>query len=135
MRRNSEWRSNFYNIFEKIKKNKDTVTFENILCNIYVYTNQTEASFASKMLATLNPNKPIWDSSVLSFLGLKPTGKTDSCKQDSSIEIYSQIEAWYAEYLKTEESRDNISIFDKTLPLYAWISDVKKIDYMLWIAG
>ena len=81
------------------------MTFENILCNIYISTDMTEASFASKMLATLNPDKSIWDSRVLKFLGLKPVGKSDSDRQDSIIEIYGKIEGWYKEYLRRQKRR------------------------------
>ena len=132
IRRDSNWREKYYEIFENNKTNKDDVTFENILCNIYVFTDKTEASFASKMLATINPEKPIWDSRVLSFLNLKPKGKNVGELQDSIIEIYAQIEEWYRVYLATDEARENISLFDKLLPQYSWISDVKKIDYLIW---
>lgn len=132
IRRNQEWRRKYYQIFEKNKAEKDEVTFENILCNIYVFTDTIEASFASKMLATLNPDKPIWDSRVLNFLGLKPTGKSDSNRQDSTIEIYGKIEEWYRKYLSTAEAEENIRIFDEMLPGYSWISNVKKIDYIIW---
>lgn len=131
VRRNQDWRKKYYEIFERSKAEKDEVTFENILCNIYVFTDKTEASFASKMLATLNPDKPIWDSRVLSFLGLKPTGKSDSDRQDSIIEVYGKIEDWYKKYLNTSEAKANIRIFNEMLPCYSWISDVKKIDYII----
>lgn len=132
IRRNQTWREKYYQILEKNKTRKEEVTFENLFCNIYVFTDMTEASFASKMLATLNPDKPIWDSRVLRFLGLKPTGKNDSDKQDSIIEIYGKIEDWYEEYLKTAEAKENIRTFDEMLPDYSWISNVKKIDYIIW---
>lgn len=132
IRRDSKWREKYYEIFENNKTNKDEVTFENILCNIYVFTDKTEASLASKMLATINPEKPIWDSRVLSFLNLKPKGKNVIELQDSMIEIYAQIEEWYRVYLATDEARENISLFDRLFPQYSWISDVKKIDYLIW---
>ena len=132
VRRNQDWRKKYYEIFERNKAKKEEVTFENILCNIYVFTDRTEASFASKLLATLNPDKPIWDSRVLNFLGLKPTGKSASDRQDSIIEVYGKIENWYKKYLITTEAKENIRIFDEMLPCYSWISDVKKIDYIIW---
>ncbi len=135
VRRNEKWRKKYYEIFEKNKARKDEVTFENILCNIYVFTDTTEASFASKMLATLNPDKPIWDSRVLDFLGFKPIGKGDSDRQDSMIEIYRKMEDWYRKYLHTAEAEENIRVFDEMLPEYAWISDTKKIDYIIWGTG
>ena len=36
------------------------------------------------------------------------------------------------EYLKTDEALENIAEFDRWLPSYAWITDVKKIDYLRW---
>lgn len=83
------------------------------------------------MIALQNPDKPIWDSRVLSFLGLKPTGKSDSDRQDSIIEVYGKIEDWYKKYLNTSEAKANIRIFNEMLPCYSWISDVKKIDYII----
>lgn len=140
VRRNAEWRENYYQIFESNKARTNTartntVTFENILCNIYVYTDKTEASFASKMLATLNPDMPIWDSKVLNILGLQLIGDSASEKQDCAIKLYDEIVAWYHEYLSTNEAKKNIELFDRFLPEYTWLTEVKKIDYMLWSLG
>ena len=38
----------------------------------------------------------------------------------------------YADYLQTEESKINIAVFDKILSSHKGISDVKKIDCLLW---
>ena len=48
------------------------------------------------------------------------------------IEIYAQIEEWYRVYLATDEARENICLFDRLFPQYSWISDVKKIEYLIW---
>ena len=45
---------------------------------------------------------------------------------------YDQIVNWYADYLTTDEAGENISEFDRLLPEYAWVSDTKKIDCLLW---
>lgn len=48
----------------------DFMLFEEILRELYDLTNgRIEASFSSKMYATLYPEKPIWDQFVLKFLG------------------------------------------------------------------
>ena len=46
--------------------------------------------------------------------------------------LYDQIVSWYADYLTTDEARENIIEFDRLLPEYAWVSDTKKIDCLLW---
>lgn len=39
---------------------------------------------------------------------------------------------WYGEYIGSLNGRQCIKQFDEVLPGYAWISDVKKLDYYLW---
>ena len=130
IRRNAEWQEEYYKLFERAKK--DHYTFDDVISILYVRTGNIEASFASKMIATIDPEKPIWDQYVLQNLGLKLKGKIPREKIGNAVEVYHQIEDWYAEYLKTDEARKNIAGFDRQLPSYAWITDVKKIDYLLW---
>jgi hypothetical protein len=42
------------------------------------------------------------------------------------------MRSWYADFLQTENGKDCIAEFDRTLPGYVWMSDVKKIDFYLW---
>ena len=99
---------------------------------LYEATGNVEASFSSKLIATLDPDKPIWDQYVLQNLGLELKGKTPREKVNQAILIYEQIEKWYQEYLATEEAQENIAEFDRWLPSYSWIPAIKKIDYLLW---
>ena len=78
VRRDAAWLEQFYAYMNKNKNNKD-ITFAEILrylSNIEHTARKTaknptgkiksvEASFASKMLATINQDHPIWDSQVL----------------------------------------------------------------------
>ena len=84
------------------------------------------------MLATIDASKPIWDQYVLQNLGLVLTGKTKEEKLQEAVRLYDSIVAWYEEYLKTDEANENIKVFDRLLPDYAWISNTKKIDCLLW---
>ncbi len=87
------------------------------------------------MLATINPEMPIWDSKVLNCLGLENAWNSRHTVENA-INIYNQILEWYKEYLKTEEAKHNIKVFDTWFPEYSKkISDVKKIDYILWCLG
>ena len=76
--------------------------------------------------------KPIWDQYVMQNLGLELKGKTPRERVINATEIYHQIEDWYKQYLLTDEAKENIAVFDQMLPGYTWISDVKKIDCLLW---
>ena len=55
IRRNAEWRAAYYGLFEEIKNSNPT--FEQIIRTLYRDTGNIEASFSSKMLATVDVNK------------------------------------------------------------------------------
>lgn len=131
VRRNEDWQKEYYAIFTEAKKNPENYTFERILKNLYEKTNKVEASFSSKMLATINPSKPIWDQYVLKNLGLQLKGQGKE-RLEKAVELYSKIENWYNSYLNSSEGKENIRVFDLMLPDYALISNIKKIDCLLW---
>lgn len=106
--------------------------FEPVLHRLYGKTGFVEASFASKLVAVVDPNKPILDSKVLAYLGLRIGGSSSERKLSSAIRAYDSIFEWYSTYLTRPESTENIKLFDSLLPGYAWMSNVKKIDFFLW---
>ncbi|QTE67654.1 hypothetical protein JNO48_10665 [Clostridiales bacterium] len=130
IRRNEKWRRKYYCLFEEAKE--EGYTFADIIRTLYAETGNVEASFSSKMIASIDPNKPIWDQYVLQNLGFELKGKTVEERLENAVIIYRQIEQWYSDYLLTEEASHNIATFDKCLPSYTWLTEVKKIDYLLW---
>ena len=86
----------------------------------------------SKMLATVDVNKPIWDRYVASNLCLNLKGKTKDEQLECAIGLYNQMICWYEDFVKTENGKECIAEFNKILPDYVWMSDVKKIDFYLW---
>ena len=130
IRRNAEWRAAYYGLFEEIKNSSPT--FEQIIRALYRDTGNIEASFSSKMLATVDVNKPIWDRYVAGNLCLNLKGKTKDEQLECAINLYNQMACWYEDFVKTENGIECIAEFNKILPNYAWMSDVKKIDFYLW---
>ncbi len=130
VRRNAEWRESYYKLFERAKK--EHCSFADAIGLLYVETGNVEASFSSKMIATINPEMPIWDQYVLKNLGLVLNGKEPRERIGNAIQIYDQICGWYQDYLMTDDARENIAEFDRWLPSYTWIGNIKKIDYLLW---
>ena len=130
VRRTAEWRTGYYKLLEQAKKQH--YVFANEIGCLYVETGNIEASFSSKMIATIDSDKPIWDQYVLQNMGLELKGKNPRERVENAILIYDRIERWYKDYLTTEEARKNIKEFDRWLPSYSWIPDIKKIDYLLW---
>lgn len=129
IRRNESWRNQYYKLFERGKH--ETLSFSKIINELYEKTGNVEPSFSSKMYATINVDKPIWDQYVLKNLGLKLTGEGEF-KLNNAINLYSQIEAWYQDFLNTPHCKECIDAFDEALPSYKWISSTKKIDCFLW---
>ncbi len=130
IRRNEEWRRAYYTLFSKAQHG--SYTFERIITELYSLTRNVEASFSSKMLATIDSTKPIWDRYVLLNLGLQLAGKTQEEKLQNAVLLYEKIGKWYERYLMTDEAKENIKEFDRLHPEYAWVSDTKKIDCLLW---
>ena len=130
VRRNETWRKVYYEHFESVKNS--TPTFASIITYLYEYTGNIEPSFSSKMLATIQPEKPIWDRYVVQNLNIQLTGTTKEEKLKNAIMLYAEMEKWYAHFLKTEKGKECIAEFDRVLPDYKGISQIKKIDSILW---
>ena len=130
VRRNAEWRKTYSDLFETSKNS--TPSFESIIRTMYEATGNIEASFSSKMLATINSEMPIWDRYVVQNLCLEMRGKTKEDQLKCAVDLYNKMISWYEGFLQTENGRDCIAEFDLVLPGYVWMSDVKKIDFYLW---
>lgn len=130
VRRNEEWRKIYYEHFENVKDG--IPTFATILTHLYKHTGNVEPSFSSKMLATIFPDKPIWDRYVLQNLNLELIGSTKEERLANAITLYSDIENWYANFLHTNKAKECIEAFDRIMPDYKHISNIKKIDFILW---
>ena len=63
VRKNAAWRSAFYDLFEASKA--DGIDFQAALRRLHDRTGTVEASFSSKLVATLDPGRPVIDAFVL----------------------------------------------------------------------
>lgn len=135
VRRNAEWREKYFNLFEKCKK-RENLSFGFVLEELYFETGRVEASFASKMLASLNDKMPIWDSQVLNRMGIVPSKKGGQQKIDETKALYDSVVDWY-ENLRADKDKyeEYVSSFDNRFPDYIFISPTKKIDFILWAMG
>lgn len=131
VRRNKDWQRAYYTYFETNKLCKD-ISFKEILYHLYQTTGRIEHSFSSKMLATINPNMPIWDKYVLNHIGLKLGGKSKVQQLENRVQLYDKIILWYKNYLETNEAKEAIGQFDSIMPHYKWLTPIKKIDYLIW---
>ena len=89
VRRNAEWRKTYYDLFETVKDSDPS--FKSIIKTMYDATGNIEASFSSKMLATINPDMPIWDRYVVQNLCLNIKGKTKEDQLKCAVDLYDQM--------------------------------------------
>jgi len=129
-RRRSDWYDAYYKYLEQSKTLP--TSFSQALDHIYQATGRYEPSFASKLVATLNPYKPVWDMHVLSNLGRKSPGYYSRTKMQDAKESYEYIENWYQSFLASEECSQWVRLFDEHVPDHHKITDLKKVDFILW---
>ena len=143
--------SNFFAIMEQFRKG-GIPTYRETLEKIYEETGEVHYSFSSKLLHTLNPESPILDSIVMNWLGYsiqnkktiykgKKTAKQieEKEKQDAKNRIdyycavYDDVCSEYKKHLQnTPKIRLALSRFNEVYPQFKNISDVKKLDTLLW---
>jgi hypothetical protein len=123
----------YYGFMEK-HKNDEELTFEALLNHLYKKAESVEASFASKLLSMINPDKPVLDSRVLENLGIKRSRGSDSKERiKCSIAAYTAICEWYENHFQSGEATKWIKLFDEHhSEAQDTITDVKKIDLILW---
>jgi len=119
-----------YYFFMEANKNKEP-NFERTLLYLYNELGRVEASFSSKLIATINPDLPIWDSIVLKNLNFISPKYYSKNRIKETINLYEKIVQWYQNFISAEHGKNIIEIFNKNYP-EAKITDTKKIDFVLW---
>jgi hypothetical protein len=130
IRRNEQFLEVYYSFLQR-NKNKNP-SFIEVLNKLYKF-GKLEASFASKLLATIDPKLPIWDKYVLEHFRLNPPSrllpKEERIKQANNV--YEDLKKSYRELLNKEESKLVIKLFNEYYPDNK-ITSIKKIDFIIW---
>lgn len=130
VRRNAEWRKSYFELLA-YTANQSHPTFRNVILAIQNKTSRIEASFASKLIATVNPNLPVIDRFVVKNIGLKLPNYNNSSRIDLLVNLYEQLTTQFEHYLLSPEGETLTSEFDKFYPNAA-ITNIKKLDLVLW---
>jgi len=136
--RSKGWYKKYYDYFDSVKNNKK-INFDTIID--YLYDNLpkmkngnkiVEASFASKMLATINPEMPILDSKVLTNMRLNKEGANPKDRLRKAKIVYAEICRRYTNFYKTSEYKIAENLFNQSFPDYTWVSKAKKVDWFMY---
>jgi hypothetical protein len=129
VRRNSKWQAQYYEMLQKHKNSN--VTFSEVLRTIHKNTGRYEASFASKLVATIHPSQPVIDGFVLKNAGLTlPYPKTKN-RESRIVEVHAQLLVKLKEFLKEENGKYLVNKFKTEFPSAA-ITQIKMVDLVLW---
>jgi hypothetical protein len=129
IRRNKEWRDKYYLFFENHKI--IGVSFSQALKEIFKQTGRIEASFSSKLVATIHPEKPIIDKFVLKNTGLHLPYYSAQNKLQKIVEIYQELENKYHEFLESENGKYLVEKFKNKYPKIE-LTNLKMVDLILW---
>jgi hypothetical protein len=136
VRRGTLWRDAFYEMFEqaKISSAAAPALFADLVDRMADTTGRIEASFCSKLVATLDPSAPVLDSIVSAFLGRfgMPTRGPDV---PGAVAYYEQLCVVLGELSHGRVSRKWTTTFDTMfgqLPGATEIHSMKKLDFLIW---
>ena len=131
VRRQKDFRDALFGYLEYNKNKK--VSFKQSLLFFNKKFQRLEPSFSSKIVATINPNLPIWDTEVLARLNITvPNYNLDrEIRSRRMTRIYEKIVGWYSKFLNTKQAETMIETFNKKIGILD-ITPIKKIDFILW---
>lgn len=132
LRRNDLFRNKYFELLDSLRDKE--VEYEEIVRAIYDFSGRVEASFSSKLLATVNDRKPIWDVYVLKNLNVHiPKHYRGERKLNAYLSAYQEIEKWYEISMLSPEGNRMVEFFNERFPEYKnSISNEKKVDFVLW---
>jgi hypothetical protein len=124
----------YFDILERFKGQRNISMAEvlaAVLEELQIKTGRIETSFASKLLATLNPDLPIIDSIVLGNMGLRLPAHNVPNRKEKVIEIYLELTTRLNEMIQDERFNVLKRRFTSAYPDYSF-TDLKILDLMIW---
>lgn len=125
----------FFELLDQKQTNLETILSELYEIPTSKGKKTIQFSFATKLLHTINGNKPIFDSGVSRVTNIRPTG-SGKAKIHSCIEKYDFLEKLYLDMLQNERITNIISEFRLTFKVDdEMMSDTKVLDFIMWSLG
>lgn len=132
VRRNPVWQQHYYTIMQEMRQKGPDILFAEVLDRIHYLTGRYEASFASKLVATIDPTKPVIDKHVLANLGLRLPGYAHrETRRDRIVEFYEQLNNSMRQILDSELGGFITNQFTKMHGDLSF-TEIKMLDFVLW---
>ena len=129
-----QYRDSFFSLFEAIKTDTD-ISFVDVARRLFQVDGRHEFSFISKMLHTIDPSRPIYDSQVDQALQIHRTYQLNiDSKIQQDEEILKQLSFVYRCLEAASEMAEPLAAFDRIVPNRS-MSIAKKLDFLLWALG
>lgn len=141
-----EFKSRFFELMEENRNNK-SVEIEDLLLELEKYPRIKEIkkeedkgsfqfSFATKLINTIDPTYPIYDSKVSkAIIGTVYNPSGDFPKKLKAYQArHEVIRNTYSYILESKSFSDLFSSFDNSFPNNG-LSDLKKLDFIFWSYG
>lgn len=137
VRRNERWRYEFYRIFETAKGRPEAPTqlFRWSLGELGRATGRVEASFVSKLVATLHPEAPIIDSLIRAYLSRRIEAPAFGGDLAVAGAYFEWLSALFEQLSRTAQALEWCERFDDAfidVPGATGIHPVKKVDFLIW---
>lgn len=130
IRRGPSWQGVFYDLMEREKTERRG--FEAVLRDVHAQLGLFEASFASKLVASVDPSLPVIDQFVLKNFELSLPARTAPSRIEGIVVVHQQLAGAYARILASPEGRAAVAQFDAAYPDSADLHGLKKLDLLLW---
>jgi len=128
VRRSEEWQTAFFRLLEEGKTRR--ITFGEALDQLHGLSGCQEASFASKLVATLNPNLPVIDSVVLRNIGGRIPTAGSKERRLRTLGLYERMGLCFEEFLRTATGRYLVAEFRNRYG--DQVTETKMVDLVLW---
>jgi len=132
-----EMKNRYFNLLEEKQTNLEIILSELYEIPTLKRKKTIQFSFATKLVHTIDNNKPIYSSEIGSRINKKPnqTGHKN-VRIQSCIVLYNSLEMLYEELKKNEKIRNVISKFRLKFKVNEEkMSDTKVLDFILWSLG
>jgi len=129
VRRNQEWRECFFGLLERVKR--CGISFHDTLDCLQNATGNVEASFASKLVATIDPSKPVVDKLVLKHFKLALPYLKARNRFARTVDVYESLCELFSELLASPTGSTILDGFDRRFG-HTTLTALKKVDLVLW---